>query len=52
MLMQSIVQDADKNEDLEFHYLKRLKVSIENSVRSVVGSRSRLSELYNEDQVK
>ena len=52
MLLQSIAQDADKNEDLEFLYLKRLKGSIENSVQSVAGSRSRLTELYKEDQVK
>ena len=53
MLLQSISQqDSDKNEDLEFLYLKRLKASIENGVRAVGSSRDRLSELYNENQVK
>ena len=51
MLLQSISSasnNEEKNEDLEFVYLKRLKQAIENGVLSKIGDQNYLNSLFNE----
>ena len=51
MLLQSISSTSnneEKNEDLEFVYLKRLKQAIENGVLSKIGDQNYLNSLFDE----
>ena len=51
MLLQSISSasnNEEKNEDLEFVYLKRLKQAIENGVLSKIGDQNYLNSLFDE----
>ena len=55
MLLQSIITNSDdqeKNEDLEFVYLKRLKCAIETGVVSKLGNQSFLNSLFDEQQIR
>lgn len=51
MLLQSISSTSnneEKNEDLEFVYLKRLKQAIETGVLSKIGNQAFLNSLFDE----
>lgn len=48
MLLQSITQDDEKTQDLEFMYLKRLKGAIESGILAKANSPSFLEGLFSE----
>ena len=54
MLLQSITttNEQEKNEDLEFVYLKRLKGAIENGVLAKLNDQNFVNSLFDEAQVR